>query len=213
MLNHPSDKITYNPDQNEEAICTKGPGCPTNSAATFILGKTYFKHLENYPNAQFSIQAPLNDGEVNQTNVLAYVQTAYNTIGADKVDAIALGNEVNFYEDNASQYVEDAEAAQNDILDNVDLHNNTGFEVLDTANYLKAADLKFTIKQAFDTGLAKQRSLTCSMRPTTFLTTKRLAMNTNSCPKTLISLKIPTHSLLKYRKSERLCHECFRRGV
>ncbi|KAK4155818.1 hypothetical protein C8A00DRAFT_31372 [Chaetomidium leptoderma] len=54
------DRITFKPKQKEPAHCVKKP---CNSAATFILGPTYFDALSTrFKSAHFSIQAPLSDG-------------------------------------------------------------------------------------------------------------------------------------------------------
>lgn len=122
------------------------------------MGPSYFDNLAGFKDAQFSIQAPLNVS-VNRTNVLAYIQHAYNKIGADRVNAIALGNEVQFYEPNGGAYVEDANAAQKVIVDALNLGDAKIFETLDTPNYKANGPTKFNTQDAFEAGLKNDKSV------------------------------------------------------
>ncbi|GAB1312749.1 Glycoside hydrolase family 79 protein [Madurella fahalii] len=145
------DIITFNPNQEEAAHCVAEP---CNSAATFILGKSYFDALSCFQSAHFSIQAPLTEGNPNRTNIIAYIQRAYDALGASRVNAIALGNEVNWYEDNAALYVADAQAAKNAITSAVDVGSGRIWEVLDTASeHASTGAAPYTVKGVFDAGI------------------------------------------------------------
>jgi hypothetical protein len=145
------DIITYNPDQEEAAICTDDV---CNSASTFILGKSYFNAMSRFQSARFSIQAPLTDGNPNSTNIIDYIQRAYNALGADRVDAIALGNEVNWYEDDGPSYVADAQAAKDAINSVLDLGTEPIWEILDTASEdASTGGAPYTVQGVFDNGI------------------------------------------------------------
>ncbi|KXX78631.1 Beta-glucuronidase [Madurella mycetomatis] len=151
------DIITFNPDQEEAAHCVAEP---CNSAATFILGTSYFDALSRFNSAHFSIQAPLTESNPNRTNIIAYIQRAYNALGASRVNAIALGNEVNWYEDNAAQYVADAQAAKNAISSVLDIDGDLIWEVLDTASeHASTGRAPYTVKGAFDAGINRDNQV------------------------------------------------------
>lgn len=89
------DRVLFNPDQAEDKVCVAGD-CPIGSSATYILGPSYFDGFASFPNQHMTFQAPL-DPKVNYTSSLDYVQRAYNALGADRVAAIAIGNEPDDY--------------------------------------------------------------------------------------------------------------------
>ncbi|KAF7325385.1 F-box only protein 21 [Mycena venus] len=96
------DLVTFNPNQKAATRCAAGD-CAGDSDKAFILGPSYFDTFKRFQSARFSFQAPLTN-HVNATNVIAYVQHAYDAVGPSRVDAIALGNEVNFYEHSAAEF-------------------------------------------------------------------------------------------------------------
>lgn len=83
------------------------------------------------------------------------MQNAYNALGADRVDAIALGNEVNWYEPDAASYVKDAQAAKDTINSVLSIGDSPIWEVLDTASEgIKGENpAPYTVKDAFDAGV------------------------------------------------------------
>ncbi|KAF2192591.1 glycoside hydrolase family 79 protein [Zopfia rhizophila CBS 207.26] len=154
-----ADRITFDPSQPKPTNCVSKDGCPDSSRAHFILGPSYFDLFSRFPNARFSFQAPLGEN-VNKTNVLAYVQRAYKSIGANRVDSIALGNEVGHYEPNGSAYVADAKEAQSAIVEAVSLGNSTIFEVMNTASGQRSkVPEEFTVKDVFQAGLEKDKKI------------------------------------------------------
>ncbi|KAK4041106.1 hypothetical protein C8A01DRAFT_34837 [Parachaetomium inaequale] len=146
------------PGQQEPAHCAEEVK-PCNSAAKFILGPTYFDVFSAFfQSAHFSIQAPLSDGNPNRTNIIAYVQRAYKALGgAARVNAVALGNEVNWYNDkhyDAAQYVADAQAAKDAITSVLDVGTSPVWEVLDTASeQASKGNAPYTVKGVFDAGI------------------------------------------------------------
>lgn len=89
---------------------------------------------------------------VNTTGSLDYVTHAYQTVGAGRVAAIALGNEVDVYGSpyTVQQYVTDAKALETKITSALGLSSNERiFEVLDIAG----AGGAFSVQNAFNAGL------------------------------------------------------------
>lgn len=74
---------------------------------------------------------------------------AYNAVGESRVDAIALGNEVNWYEKTAAGYVADARVAQDAISSVLNLPDPI-WEILDSAG---GADTPYSVKRVFDKGI------------------------------------------------------------
>ncbi|KAF2265189.1 hypothetical protein CC78DRAFT_515682 [Lojkania enalia] len=145
------DIIKFDPGQAEAAKCVS---TPCNSAAEFILGPSYFNALSRFQFARFSVQAPLTDGNPNRTNIIAYIKRAYEALGPSRVDAIALGNEVNWYENNAAQYVADAHAAKDAVTFSLDLGSSEIWEVVDTASeHASTGKAPYTVKGVYDAGI------------------------------------------------------------
>lgn len=151
------DRITFNPGQTEPAHCAETVE-PCNSAARFILGPTYFDAFwAFYQSAHFSIQAPLSDGKPNRTNIISYVKRAYDALGdAARVNAVAIGNEVNWFPKpyDAAEYVADAKVAKDAITSALDLGSDPIWEILDTASeQASTGTAPYTVKGVFDAGI------------------------------------------------------------
>ncbi|KAK3299642.1 uncharacterized protein B0H64DRAFT_317221 [Chaetomium fimeti] len=152
------DKINFNPGQAEPAHCIETDK-PCNSAARFILGPTYFDAFKYFfKSAHFSIQAPLGDGEPNGTNIIAYVKGAYDALGdAARINAVAIGNEVNWYHEkqyDAAEYVADAQVAKDAITSAVELGSDPIWEILDTASgHASTGNAPYTVEGVFDAGI------------------------------------------------------------
>ncbi|KAF2637824.1 hypothetical protein P280DRAFT_551970 [Massarina eburnea CBS 473.64] len=145
------DIIKYNPDQTEPHVCLQdghsitGPDIFNNCShqSTFILGPHFFDAFtQRYKSARISIQAPLDpihsDNLPNKTNVVSFIKQAYKSVGADRIDAIAIGNEVNFYEKDGLSYVKDGLEAAKYIKQEVQEVSNSSaatpiWELLNTA--------------------------------------------------------------------------------
>ncbi|KAK5174300.1 uncharacterized protein LTR77_001380 [Saxophila tyrrhenica] len=145
------DRVKFDPNQSEDAVCVSGD-CPIGSGATYVLGPSYFDGFKSFPNQHFSFQAPM-EKNVNTTGSLDYVTHTYHAIGADRVAAIALGNEVDVYDKpyTIQQYVSDAKALEGNITEALGLSpKDRIFEVLDLAG---SGTGSFSVQAAFDNGL------------------------------------------------------------
>ena len=143
------DRVLFDPDQEEAAVCIDGD-CPVGSDATYILGPSYFEGFKRFQNQHFTFQAPLGP-DVNTTGSLDYVVCAYNALGADRVAGIALGNEPDLYASpyTAKDYIHDAKALEHAITDALNLSSEQRiFEVLDLAGG-GHEDSGFTAEHAF----------------------------------------------------------------
>lgn len=81
-----------------------------------------------------TFQAPLNT-PLNMSNTLDYVTRAYAALGADRVNAIALGNEVQkYFRDSADDYVKAAKKMMANITEALNLSGDSQkiFEVVDS---------------------------------------------------------------------------------
>ncbi|KAJ5128974.1 uncharacterized protein N7443_006089 [Penicillium atrosanguineum] len=87
------DNITVHQDQKEASHCTSDR---CNSLSHFDIGLSYFDTFTQFPNASWTVQAPMGV-HFNITNTMTYLRHAWNAIGKDRVSAIALGNEPNWY--------------------------------------------------------------------------------------------------------------------
>ncbi|MBE3046341.1 hypothetical protein IMZ48_28165 [Candidatus Bathyarchaeota archaeon] len=135
------DYLKFNPDQKEAAVCREGERdaeCGSHLAG-YTLGPSFFDTFrDRFKNARFIVQAPLNN-PVNMTNSLAYVTKAWEALGGgDRVEAIALGNEVEFiYKGGqADAYVKAALEIQDSIVKKLGLGGETAaiFEAGNTAS-------------------------------------------------------------------------------
>lgn len=92
---------------------------------------------------------------------MEFLKEAYNAIGADRIDAVALGNEINFYEPDADGYVKDALAAADDIKSAINMGNDKIWEVLDTASegVQGGNPAPYTVKQVFNAGINKDQKV------------------------------------------------------
>ena len=74
---------------------------------------------------------------------------AYNAVTSSRVDAIALGNEVNWYEFTAAEYVADAQTAKDAITSVLNLSNPI-WEILDSA---AGSGNPYSVEGVFDQGI------------------------------------------------------------
>ncbi|KAJ6112542.1 hypothetical protein N7512_007866 [Penicillium capsulatum] len=136
------DHIYYKPDQKAAATCDSGSRCRKNSKDVFYIGPSYFDTLSLFKKSTTSsmtIQAPMGPHmPVNYS--LAYVQEAYKALGADRVAAIALGNEPNWYNDtngqhiSAQEYVDQAVKLKAELIDMLKGDNPPVFQVGEIAS-------------------------------------------------------------------------------
>ncbi|KAK6189671.1 hypothetical protein LQW54_013034 [Pestalotiopsis sp. IQ-011] len=150
------DKFFYDPSQTEDKICLEieDSDCPAGSDASYSLGPSFFDGFAGFPSAKINIQAPLN-ATVNLTMTLAYVTQAWEKAGADRVDAIALGNEPEWYDATAEKYVNDALEIQAAIIEALNLTGDARkiFEAADTASENASTDSKWKVADALNAGI------------------------------------------------------------
>ena len=93
-----------------------------------------------------TFQAPLGRN-IDIPNSLAYVRRAYKALGPDRLVAIAIGNEVSFYEPGAEAYVNNATTLEDRIVDALNLTGSSAkiFEVLDLPSHSNESVLKWTL--------------------------------------------------------------------
>jgi len=139
------DEVTYKPQQKEKRSCMSGD-CPNGSSAAFALGPSYFNGFKSFPNARFTVQAPMGNRTSKQGHhtdydlgpSLDYVSLAIKAIGGPgpQLHAIALGNEVNLYDVNGTEYAHAATTRGVAIAKNLTLTGGgaTIFEACDTAS-------------------------------------------------------------------------------
>ncbi|CAG8427349.1 unnamed protein product [Penicillium salamii] len=114
------DLIQVDLDQDETRRCVSGPSCPYSSQDTWSVGKSYFDGFRRFQNATMTFQAPMTpvDPEDNWLpNSMEYVRQAYNALGKERVNAIALGNEPDYYSYGVEQYVERALKVENQTIE------------------------------------------------------------------------------------------------
>jgi hypothetical protein len=119
--------------------------------------------MEKFKDAHFTIQAPLSAEEpyINETNILAYVQGAIEKMGIERVNAIALGNEVQWYEPDAKTYVDHYNQMQEIIRGAIGSPSEDGklFTALDTPDYRDDGPVKFSVEDTFEAGLKNSKEL------------------------------------------------------
>ncbi|KAF2677852.1 glycoside hydrolase family 79 protein [Lentithecium fluviatile CBS 122367] len=92
------DIIKYNPNQEIPADCLENDVNKCTHKSKFILGLNYFDALsKRIKDARISILAPLDPihstNPPNTANIVEFLKEAYKSIGASRIDAIALGDE------------------------------------------------------------------------------------------------------------------------
>ncbi|KAF3002208.1 hypothetical protein E8E14_000848 [Neopestalotiopsis sp. 37M] len=150
------DKFSYDPSQTEDKICIErdDSDCPAGSDAYYSLGPSFFAGFRSFQSAKINIQAPLN-ATVNLTMTLAYVTQAWENVGADRVDAIALGNEPEWYDATAEKYVDDALQIQAAIIDALNLTGDAQkiFEAGNTASENAGTGSKWKVADVLNAGM------------------------------------------------------------
>ncbi|KAH8892826.1 hypothetical protein GQ53DRAFT_822338 [Thozetella sp. PMI_491] len=106
------DEFLIDDSQSEVKVCVSGT-CGSSSAS-YKLGPSYFEAFKGLTSATMSFQAPMGN-PINIDRSLAYVTRAWNALGNDRLAAIALGNEPNFY-DTQAQYIQDALTIQGRVI-------------------------------------------------------------------------------------------------
>ncbi|KAJ6091652.1 hypothetical protein N7467_003621 [Penicillium canescens] len=121
------DLVQVNLTQDEPARCASGPSCPYSSEDIFVLGRGYFDTFKRFQSATMTIQAPMipvkpdSKDEDWIPNSMEFVQQAYRALGKERVNAIALGNEPDYYSYGVEQYVDRALKIENRTIEQLGL--------------------------------------------------------------------------------------------
>ena len=95
-----------------------------------------------------SFQIPLS-ASVNSSNIQDYATRAYEALGADRLAAVAIGNEVaaKNYESTAADYVKAVKNVEQIVIKALNLSGNSEkiFEVLDLASNQVDSQKQFTL--------------------------------------------------------------------
>jgi hypothetical protein len=106
--------------------------CPGNQGH-WIFSSEYFDHFGWFKDAKVTIQAPIGS-PINMTRTVDFVRLAWEAAGADRVDAIAVGNEVSVYDKTVESYIDPAlrvEEKLRQILNLTDAQSRI-FEIADS---------------------------------------------------------------------------------
>ncbi|EXJ71433.1 uncharacterized protein A1O5_05241 [Cladophialophora psammophila CBS 110553] len=85
--------LGYDPDQPKAIHIPEGQ--PAGIPSNLTFGPSYFESFTNFPDARYILDLPF--AYKNRTNSLRFIDAAYRKIGADRIYALELGNEVNLY--------------------------------------------------------------------------------------------------------------------
>ena len=128
------DNFLWDPNQ-KEAIKPQGNESPNRANTTFILGPKYFDSLKQFPTAKMTFQATLGK-PVNFNATIPIIKGAYAAIGADRLAAIAIGNELQIKKEytTVEGYIKAAVEVENRIIEALNLTGDQRkiFEVLDS---------------------------------------------------------------------------------
>lgn len=129
------DHITIVENQTEASLCDheKWPVCDSNSY--FTLGPSWFDTLKRFPKAKMTIQAPMNDSSLE--NSMEYLRRAWAVLGPERVEAIALGNEPDYYDFEswtAATYVNRSIEIENKVIEEFKLNDTRIFQIGEIAS-------------------------------------------------------------------------------
>ena len=126
------DKFLWDPNQTQAAVPIDNED-PNASGTTFILGPSFFDGLKLFTDAKMTFQATLGN-PLNLSSTVPIIQHAYAALGADRLAAIALGNEVEVEYGTASGYVTAALEIESSVIQALNLTGGERliFEAVDT---------------------------------------------------------------------------------
>ncbi|KAI0376016.1 hypothetical protein F5Y04DRAFT_233229 [Hypomontagnella monticulosa] len=149
------DRVLFNADLKENKKCVEG-ACPFSHQTTWELGPGYFEAFKKFPNAKMTFQAPLRGGEagkddINIERTLNYVRNAYNALGKERVESIALGNEPSVYYKTADEYIKNAIKVEDAIISNLTLKGEDAkiFQALDTLSPAAQSHKPYAVQEVF----------------------------------------------------------------
>ncbi|KAL3961225.1 hypothetical protein ACCO45_002748 [Purpureocillium lilacinum] len=150
------DYFLFDAHQKEDKVCFKGK-CDSHDAS-YLLGPSFFDGYKRFKDAKFIVQAPLGN-PINVTNTLAFVTRAWENLDAGKrVQAIALGNEVEFiYKAGAKAYVDAALSLQESIVKKLGLQGDAAkiFEAGNTASGTVTGNKLYQVKEILNANINK----------------------------------------------------------
>jgi hypothetical protein len=90
------------------------------------IGPGYFNAFNNFTNALFILDIPMNNKNSSTDTSVAFAQDAWKTIGGDNIEALELGNEPNSYGKgyDPSQYAQDFQQYSDAIAPALSLSNS-----------------------------------------------------------------------------------------
>ncbi|KAK7984704.1 glycoside hydrolase family 79 protein [Apiospora saccharicola] len=153
------DEFVFDPNQTDHIkIC-----CPTGSAAAFKVGPAFFEGYKAFPDAKMTIQAPLGPN-VNKTLVREFVRRAWDArIGEsgdvdwkDRIEAIALGNEPEFYTKDVEKYVRDTLELEEIVLDELKLEG-ADRKIFEVGNNAKQPVSQYDVAGILKHGMNKNK--------------------------------------------------------
>ncbi|KAK8124773.1 glycoside hydrolase family 79 protein [Apiospora kogelbergensis] len=157
------DRFVFDPAQKEAKTCIGlpdgGKDCQQNSEAIYRLGPSFCEGYKAFPDARMSIQAPMQESPTPLNNTLAFVRCAWDARGGDanKVAAVALGNEPNFYKGTtAADYAKEALRVQKAVIDELGLKGD-GRKFFEVANTASNDNAKFGVADVLNAGINKNK--------------------------------------------------------
>lgn len=90
------------------------------------IGPGYFDAFKNLTNAKFILDIPMNNKNSSTDTSVSFAQSAWNTIGADNIMALELGNEPSSYgkDYDPTQYAQDFQQYSDAIAQALGLSNS-----------------------------------------------------------------------------------------
>ncbi|KAH8881953.1 hypothetical protein GQ53DRAFT_772850 [Thozetella sp. PMI_491] len=128
--------------------------CPGN-LGHWIFGTKFFESFGWFPAAKMTIQAPMGP-KINMTRTVDFVRLAWESAGANRVDAIALGNEVSVYDNNGPMaYLKPAirvEEKLRQVLNLTDAQSRI-FEIADGLSGPSNSHDPYSVQELFEAGI------------------------------------------------------------
>ncbi|KAI9924217.1 hypothetical protein MW887_007167 [Aspergillus wentii] len=151
------DLVLVNDDLKNATKCIAGPSCPKSSKDTFELGPAYFDGFKRFQKAAMTIQAPIGDKNYTMENTMAYIRHAWEALGQDRVAAIALGNEPNFYDYGVQEYVNRALNIMGNVTEEFNLKGDAAkiFQAGEISDKGSATNHPFGLADVFKSGINK----------------------------------------------------------
>ncbi|KAK7961940.1 uncharacterized protein PG986_002765 [Apiospora aurea] len=154
------DEFVFDPNQDDHVKTCIAGECPTGSAASYKIGPGFFEGYKAYPDARMTIQAPLGPN-VNETLVREFVRRAWEArvgpVGSEwksKIDAIALGNEPEFYTSDPGKYVRDTLEIEQIVLDELQLEGDDR-KIFEAGNNAKQPVSQYDVSDILKQGMNK----------------------------------------------------------